>query len=67
MTVQLKVELITVKTGTLVDATITAPSNEGYGDARRVKPRKIATLAIANKTARIAWAVMRRQEEYSAA
>jgi transposase len=28
------------------------------------KPTKIATVALANKTARIAWAVMSRNEVY---
>lgn len=31
------------------------------------KPVKIATVALANKTARIAWAVMARNEIYVAA
>ncbi len=31
------------------------------------KPAKIATVALANKTARIAWAVMSRKEVYAAA
>jgi transposase len=31
------------------------------------KPTKIATVALANKTARIAWAVMARNEVYAAA
>ena len=31
------------------------------------KPTKIATVALANKTARIAWAVMTRKEVYAAA
>lgn len=31
------------------------------------KPTKIATVALANKTARIAWAVMTRAEVYTAA
>ena len=31
------------------------------------KPAKIATVALANKTARIAWAVMTRKEVYAAA
>ena len=30
------------------------------------KPAKIATVALANKTARIAWAVMARKEVYAA-
>jgi transposase len=30
------------------------------------KPAKIATVALANKTARIAWAVMSRNEVYAA-
>ena len=30
------------------------------------KPAKIATVALANKTARIAWAVMSRKEVYAA-
>lgn len=30
------------------------------------KPAKIATVALANKTARIAWAVMLRDEVYAA-
>ncbi len=30
------------------------------------KPAKIATVALANKTARIAWAVMSRSEIYTA-
>ena len=29
------------------------------------KPAKIATVALANKTARIAWAVMSRKEVYA--
>lgn len=31
------------------------------------KPTKIATVALANKTARIAWAVMTRKEVYAIA
>ena len=31
------------------------------------KPAKIASVALANKTARIAWAVMARNEVYAAA
>lgn len=31
------------------------------------KPTKIATVALANKTARIAWAVMTRKEVYAVA
>jgi transposase len=31
------------------------------------KPVKIATVGLANKTARIAWAVMSRKEVYAAA
>ena len=31
------------------------------------KPVKIATVGLANKTARIAWAVMTRNEVYAAA
>lgn len=31
------------------------------------KPTKIATVALANKAARIAWAVMSRKEVYAAA
>lgn len=31
------------------------------------KPAKIATVGLANKTARIAWAVMVRKEVYAAA
>lgn len=31
------------------------------------KPTKIATVALANKTARIAWAVMARKEVYTPA
>jgi hypothetical protein len=31
------------------------------------KPTKIATVALANKTARIAWAVMTRKEVYAPA
>ena len=31
------------------------------------KPVKIATVGLANKTARIAWAVMTRKEVYAAA
>ena len=31
------------------------------------KPAKIATVALANKTARIAWGVMTRKEDYAAA
>jgi transposase len=30
------------------------------------KPARLATVAIANKTARIAWAVMSREENYKA-
>ena len=30
------------------------------------KPARLATVAIANKTARIAWAVMSREEDYKA-
>ena len=30
------------------------------------KPARVATVAIANKTARIAWAVMSREEDYKA-
>lgn len=30
------------------------------------KPVKIATVALANKTARVAWAVMARKEVYAA-
>jgi transposase len=31
------------------------------------KPAKVATVALANKTARVAWAVMTRNEVYAAA
>ena len=30
------------------------------------KPARVASVAIANKTARIAWAVMLREEDYKA-
>jgi hypothetical protein len=33
-------------------------------DARRRRPPLVVAVALANKTARIAWAVMLRQREY---
>jgi transposase len=33
----------------------------------REKPRKVAAVALANKTARIVWAVLARDEVYRAA
>lgn len=40
VTAQLKAKAITVKTGTLVDATIIASTSESDDDARWVKPRE---------------------------
>ena len=33
-------------------------------DLRRRRPSLVVAVALANKTARIAWAVMHRQENY---
>ena len=39
---------------------------QGAGADQRVKPRMLVAVALANRTARIAWALMTKNEYYRA-
>ena len=41
-----------------------APGGQWFGQLTRRKPKRVAAVALANKTARIAWAVLTKGESY---